>query len=87
MPDEVQFLGYLVLAVITLGGFIGVITKITQPVNDLRVVIQELKDCIKSIKADNETQNKRLDEHGKEIDDLKASVGELKVKMDIFHGE
>ena len=88
MPmDEAQFLGYLVMALITLGGFVGVIIKITQPVNDLRVVIQELKDCISSLKNDNATQNKRLDEHGKEIDALKFDVGELKTKMEMYHRE
>ena len=85
--DEAQFLGYLVMAIITLGGFIAVVQKITQPINDLRVVVQELKDCITSLKNDNSTQNRRLDEHGKEIDTLKVEVGELRTKMSLYHRE
>lgn len=83
--DEVQFLGYLVLAIITLGGFVAVIMKITQPINDLRVVVQELRDCINTLKNDNATQNKRLDEHGKDIDALKIEVGNLKTKVEMYH--
>ena len=83
--DEVQFLGYLVMAIITLGGFVAVIMKITQPINDLRVVVQELRDCINTLKNDNATQNKRLDEHGKDIDALKVELGNLKTKVEMYH--
>lgn len=83
--DEVQFLGYLVMAIITLGGFVAVIMKITQPINDLRVVVQELRDCITTLKNDNATQNKRLDEHGKDIDDLKVKFGNLETRVNMYH--
>lgn len=83
--DEVQFLGYLVMAIITLGGFVAVIMKITQPINDLRVVVQELRDCITTLKNDNATQNRRLDEHGKAIDDLKIEVGKLTTRVNMYH--
>lgn len=83
--DEVQFLGYLVMAIITLGGFVAVIMKITQPINDLRIVVQELRDCINTLKTDNATQNRRLDEHGKDIDDLKIKVGNLETKVEMYH--
>ena len=83
--DEAQFLGYLVMAIITLGGFVAVIMKITQPINDLRVVVQELKDCINTLKTDNATQNRRLDEHGKDIDDLKIKMGTLETRVNMYH--
>ena len=50
--DDVVLIGYAVTAVVVLGGFIGVIMKFTQPINDLRVVIQKLNDKIDSIIAD-----------------------------------
>ena len=62
--DEIQFLGYLIMAVITLGSFIAVIMKFVQPINELRVVIQKLNDNIDSLKNDNAVQNKRIDRHG-----------------------
>ena len=85
--DEAQFLGYVVTAVITLGGFIAVIQKLTQPINDLRVVVQELKDCINSLKNDNANQNKRLDGHDEEINGLKEKVVELETKVHLYHKE
>lgn len=83
--EETQFLGYLVTAVITLGAFVAVIQKLTQPINDLKVVIQELRDCISSLKADNANQNHRIEEHGKEIDDLKDRMGKVETRIDIYH--
>ena len=83
--DQTQFLGYLVTAIITLGSFIAVIQKLTQPINDLKVVIQELRDCISSLKSDNATQNRRLDEHGKDIDDLKDRMTEAETKINMYH--
>lgn len=83
--EETQFLGYLVTAVITLGAFVAVIQKLTQPINDLKVVIQELRDCISSLKTDNATQNNRIEAQGKEIDDLKDRVGKVETKINIYH--
>lgn len=83
--DQTQFLGYLVTAIITLGSFIAVIQKLTQPINDLKVVIQELRDCISSLKSDNATQNRRLDEHGKDIDDLKDRMTKAETKINLYH--
>lgn len=85
MINEVQILGYVLLALVTIGGFITLIIKMTKPIDDLRVVIQELKDCLKALKDDSVTQNKRLDTHGREIDLLKLDVGTLKTRMDMYH--
>ena len=87
MFDEAQFLGYLVMAIITLGAFMLVIQRMTQPINDLKVVIQELRDCISSIKDDNAKQNRRIEEHGKEIDKLKEDVTKIQTKIDLYHGK
>lgn len=86
MPQE-QFIGNVILAVITLGSFLAIVQKFTQPINDLKVVIQELRDCINDLKNDNATQNKRLEKHGIEIDDLKERVGRIEIKVDMYHNE
>ena len=83
--EQTQFLGYLVTAIITLGSFVAVIQKLTQPINDLKVVIQELRDCISSLKTDNATQNRRIEEHGKEIDKLKYRMTEAETKITLYH--
>lgn len=85
--DEAQFLGYLVMAVVTLGAFMLVVNRMTQPINDLKVVIQELRDCISSIKEDNAIQNRRIEEHGKQIDDLRTRINKVETKVDLYHGK
>ncbi|MBQ8804157.1 MAG: hypothetical protein IJZ53_11020 [Tyzzerella sp.] len=83
--EEMQYIGVAVSVVITLGSFIAVIMKFTQPINDLRVVIQKLNDKIDNLSSDNATQNKRLDKHSEAIDKLDTRVGKLETKMDLYH--
>lgn len=83
--NELEFLGYAVTAIITLGGFIAVVTKFTQPINDLRIVIQKLNDTIETLKNDNAIQNTRIEKHGEEIDKLDTRVGTLETRMDMYH--
>lgn len=85
--NEVQILGYAITAIITLGAFISVVQKFTQPINELKIVIQELRDCISSLKNDNATQNRRIEKHGEEIDRLKDRVGTIETKIDMYHKE
>lgn len=82
--DNIQFIGTLISAVITLGAFVAIIMKFIQPINDLRIVIQKLNDIIDSLKKDNDTQNRRIEKHGEQIDKLDRRVGkiETKIKMD-----
>lgn len=82
--DEIQFLGYLIMAVITLGSFIAVIMKFVQPINELRVVIQKLNDSIDSLRNDNAVQNKRIDRHGERIDQLDNRVGKIETKIEMI---
>lgn len=84
--DEMQFVGYLVSALITLGGFVAIILKFVQPINDLRVVIQRLNDTIDSIKECNITQDARINKHGEQIDDLTHRVGKIETKIENHHG-
>lgn len=69
--------------IITLGGFIAVIMKFIQPINDLRIVIQKLNDTIDALKEDNLSQNKRIEKHGVQIDDLNNRVGRIETKIDM----
>lgn len=84
--DEMKLLGYAVTAIITLGGFIAVIQKFTQPLNELRIVIQKLNDNIDTLKSDNATQSRRLDRHGEKIDTLEKKVDKMETKMNMYHG-
>ena len=82
--DEIQFLGYLIMALITLGSFIAVIMKFVQPINELRVVIQKLDDTIDSLKKDNAAQSKQIDRHGERIDQLDNRVGKIETKIEMI---
>ena len=83
--NELQFLGYLVSAIITLGGFVAIIMKFIQPINDLRVVIQKLNDNIDSLKNDNKHHDEHLAKHDEQIGDLDKRVGKVEAKMDVYH--
>lgn len=83
--DELQFLGYFITAVITLGGFIAVITKFTQPINDLRVVIQKLNDSIDTLKSTDNQHTKKIEQHDKQINKLDHRVDKLETKVDMYH--
>lgn len=83
--DDLQFLGYLVCSLVTLGGFIGVIMKFVQPINDLRIVIQKLNDNIDVLKSDSEQQNSRLNKQGERIDKLDNCVGKIETKIEMYH--
>lgn len=94
--SEAQIIGYLVLGIITLGSFFGVVAKFTKPIkdiedkftksiNDLTLVIQELKIAINSLKESNNLVNKRLEKHGIEIDNLDRRVHDLETKMTMYH--
>lgn len=85
--EEVTILGYVLLAFITIVGFIVSIIKLTKPINDLRIAVQELRDCIESLRETETTQNTRLEKHGKEIDDLKLKVGQIETKVNMYHGK
>lgn len=79
--DDIVLIGYAVTAVVILGGFIGIIMKFTQPINDLRVVIQKLNDKIDSMIDDENELKRRVGKHGEEINELKTSVVKLETKV------
>lgn len=78
---EIEFLGYLVTSVITLGAFVGVVIKFTQPITELRVVIQKLNDAIDTLTRDNAEQNNRIRKHGEQIDDLNNRITSIETDM------
>lgn len=83
--EQVQIIGYAVTVIITLGSFIAVIQKFTQPINELKIVIQKLNDNIDTLRRDNDAQNKRLDRHRAEIEDLQIRVNNVETKMEMYH--
>lgn len=85
--EQAQLIGYAVLAIITLGSFTVVISRFTQPINELRIVIQELRDCINNITKENARHTERLDKHRDQIENLQRDVAEIKTKMNVYHSQ
>lgn len=85
--DEMQYLGIIITALITLGSFIALIMKFVQPINELRVVIQKLNDRLDAKNEQDENRDKRIDAHGQHLDNLDGRVGKLETKMNIYHKE
>lgn len=83
--NEMQVLGYVITSIITLGAFIGVIVKFTQPINDLRLLIQKLDTTITNLMKDGERRDQRIKKHGEEIDELKIRVKTVETKIDLYH--
>lgn len=82
---EMEFLGYLITAIITLGAFVGVVAKVMQPINELRVVIQKLNDNIDALKADNKTQSDKIEKHDNQINTLEHRVDKIETRVDLYH--
>lgn len=83
--EEVTILGYVLIALITIIGFIISIIKLTKPINDLQLAVQELRGLIKSLGETEATQNTRIDAHGQDIDELRLKVGKLETKVNMYH--
>ena len=83
--EEMQIIGYAVTVIITLGAFIAVIQKFTQPINELRIAIQKLIDNIEVMKSNDQEHDKRLDKHDEQIGKLDHKVGTLETRMEMYH--
>lgn len=70
---------------ITIGAFLVVIWRFTDPINKLNIAIQELRDFMKHEKETNDEQNKRLKEHGRAIDDLNIKFKGLETQVKMYH--
>ena len=85
--EQAQLIGYGVIALSAIIGFVVTVLKFVQPINELRVVIQELKDCINNIIKDNTRHTQRLDKHRDQIEELQKDVVEIKLMMNVYHKE
>lgn len=83
--DEYQLIGYVVSTLITLSGFVTVIIKFTQPINDLRLAIQKLSDSIDSMRTNAERQDRLIDEHETKINEIDGRMTKLETKVNIYH--
>ena len=62
-------------------GFIGALLVVVKPVLDLNTNITELKVSIDNFKQSIDKLDKRITDHGKELDAIKNQVAEHEVKI------
>lgn len=89
----------LIVAVITITGAIyGFYLKIkkeitnnvesnSKPINELNKSIIELNSTIKHMNDNYKSLSGRVTAHGKEIDDLKIGLSNLKTEVHMYHGK
>lgn len=85
--EENQAIAYIVLGLLTVGSLFGSFLKFTKPINDLNMNIIKLNATIETLLKNEEIQNKRLDKHGEEIDELKSLVAIHEEKFKNFEGK
>ncbi len=94
--DQAQIIGTVAIGLGAILTMIVSINNLTKPlkefkdgfiesISELKLAIQELKDCVSGLKEMNNIINKRLEKHGEEIDELKRRVDKLATRMDMYH--
>ena len=88
---EAQIVGLIIAAVIVIGSFVAlivrVLNKFTDPINELKLVIQRLDDTLRNLTSDIEALRRRVEHHGEEIDKLSLNIQTLTTKMKMYHNE
>lgn len=85
--DGNTFLGYLISAFITLGGFTAIVIKMVQPINELRIAIQELKDYMSAMRENDKRRDEQIKDHDSRIDKLETRTEKLETKVTMYHKE
>ena len=76
---QYEFIGMLVLAV---GGVAGIVT----PIVKLTAAVTELNTTMRSVIKEGDIRDKRLDEHGREIDSLNRAVDRHELRLNALDG-
>lgn len=71
-----EFIGMLIMAVVTLGGFAGLLFKCYQPINKLNENIIKLTAEIQRLLENDQVHERRLNSHGREIDHINQTLSE-----------
>ena len=80
--NEAEMIGWIVLALITLGTFIAIIIKIMRPINELNISIQKLNDRIENMNTLDDIRDQKLKAHGLRIDDHEIRLTKIETRHD-----
>lgn len=88
---EAQVVGLIIGAVVLIGSFVALVVKIlnkfTEPINELRIVIQRLDDTLRTLTSDIESIRRRVDNHGEQIDKIAIDLQTLNTKVSMYHAK
>lgn len=87
-----EIVGWILAAVVSIGAFTAVIfrfiDRINKPIEALkdavdamRITVELLNQAVSALKANNETIERRVSEHGKQIDELRTDVATIKERV------
>lgn len=87
-----ELVGWIIAAVAAIGAFTAVIfrfiDRINKPiealkeaVNAMRVSVQLLNQAVNALKESNETIERRVAEHGRQIDEMKIDLATIKERI------
>ncbi len=65
-----EFLGMLIVALVSVGGFAGLLLKCFKPISDLNMNIVRLTDAIDQLNRNYDKHERRLNSHSRELDEL-----------------
>lgn len=85
--SEQEVIGWVLIALITIGSFLGIVMKLVSPLNELKVVIKELTVMLGTLKEHNEKQDLRITTHGKEIEKLQEKLIKIDVRVSTLQDE
>lgn len=83
--ENATIIGYVMLAMISIGSFVILVIKFTKPINDLRVVIERLNTLITELKSANEKNRHDIEEIHSRINKINTKVDELAIKVSLYH--
>ena len=77
--NEAEMIGIIVLASVTILGFL---TAIIKPIIDLNKSITQLIASVDRLVEEQRTQDNRIETHGKEIDGMKLIIENQETRID-----
>lgn len=81
--DEVQLIGTLiVVGVPVIGSIVALVRPFLKATVDLNTTITKLNDKLDHLFDENEKQDRRLDAHGRRLDNLEHTVTEHEAKIE-----
>lgn len=75
----------LTVIISVLASFSKFTSSFSQPINELKIAIENLNSSVASMKDLIKVQEERISKHGNEIDDVKTRLTQLETEVHMHH--